>query len=113
MVLVRYTDGNIHRAICCNNNGDGTQAFVLIDWGNKYTTTPTNVWNISKELAELPVISRTVSFAAKSGKSIDKIDSERTIAKLNDDECFQGFVEMLAKNKYLVTIDDSWIAYKK
>lgn len=112
MVLVRYEDENIHRAICIEEKADGTFRFFLIDWGNYYTTTPNNIWKISKELAKVTVVSRTVKIAAKSGKSIENIDPEGTVFKLCEENCFQGFVEMTKGNKYLVIIDDSFLAFK-
>lgn len=109
--MVSYHGEDIARAACVGSK-DGKHKFNLLDWGNIYVTDASNIYKISPELAALPIISRTVDVKLKSGKPLYNVDVEATIRKLNNCESFKGVIELVDKNKYAITIDDSLITFK-
>jgi hypothetical protein len=83
----------------------------FIDYGNNYRVAYADVWKISPEVAEIPIISRSVIIKLKSGKNISSIDVDASIDKMCESEIFEGSVELIGKKCYC-TVDDSVFAFK-
>lgn len=111
LALIKYTDGEFLRGLCTGTM-DNDYDFFLLDFGNYLITKPENIWSMPQEIAEIPIITRKGDVKLKSGNSLESVDAQKTVEKLfNMFEGFQAKVDLIAKGKYTITIDDSLVIF--